>query len=79
MAEVGQYGCQEGEVEMIRSYIEDRIGPLTDEEFNLSCSVVKNYIYGELGGSARVELVRELMLHTAIKVRSYRLQAWKEA
>ena len=64
---------------MIRKYIEERIGPVTDEEFNLSCAVVKNYIYGEPGGSARVELVQELMLHTAIKVRSYRLQAWKEA
>lgn len=64
---------------MIREYIEDRIGPVTDEEFKISCAVVKNYIYGELGGSVRVELVRELMLHTAIKVRSYRLQAWKEA
>lgn len=61
---------------MIRKYIEDRIGPVTDEEFKLSCTVVKNYIYGELGGSARVELVRELM-HT-IKVRGYKLQAWKE-
>ena len=64
---------------MIREYIEDKLGPLTDEEFNLSCAVVKNYIYGELGGSVRVELVKELMLHTAIKVRSYTLQAWKEA
>ena len=64
---------------MIREYIENRLGPVTDEEFNLSCAVVKNYINGELGGSARVELVRELMLHTAIKVRSYKLQAWKEA
>lgn len=64
---------------MIRKYIEDRIGALTDEEFNLSCAVVKNYINGELGGSARVELVQELMLHTAIKMRGYTLQAWKEA
>ena len=64
---------------MIREYIEDKLGPLTDEEFKLSCAVVKNYIYGELGGSARIELVKELMLHTAIKVRSYKLQAWKEA
>lgn len=64
---------------MIRKYIEDRIGPVTDEEFNLSCAVVKNYIYGELGGSARIELVRELMLHTAVKIKNYKLQAWKEA
>ena len=64
---------------MIRKYIEERIGPVTDEEFKLSCTVVKNYIYGELGGSARVELVQELMLQTAIRVRSYKLQAWKEA
>ena len=39
---------------MIRKYIEERIGPVTDEEFKLSCAVVKNYINGELGGSARV-------------------------
>lgn len=64
---------------MIREYIESRLGPLTDEEFNLSCAVVKNYINGELGGSARVELVQELMLHTAVKIKNYRLQAWKEA
>ena len=64
---------------MIREYIEDKLGPLTDEEFKLSCTVVKNYIYGELGGSARIELVKELMLYTAIKVRGYKLQAWKEA
>ena len=64
---------------MIRKYIEDRIGPVADEEFKLSCAVVKNYINGELDGSARVELVQELMLQTAIKVRSYKLQAWKEA
>ena len=35
---------------MIREYIENRLGPVTDEEFNLSCAVVKNYILGELGG-----------------------------
>lgn len=64
---------------MIREYIEKMLGPVTDEEFKLSCDVVKNYINGELGGSARIELVKELMLHTAIKVRSYKLQAWKEA
>ena len=64
---------------MIRQYIEDRIGALTDEEFNLSGTIVKNYINGELGGSARVELVQELMLHTAIKMRGYKLEAWKEA
>ena len=64
---------------MIRKYIEDRIGPLTEEEFNLSCAVVKNYINGELGGSARVEVVQELMLDAATKVKSYTLQAWKEA
>ena len=64
---------------MIRKYIEDRIGPVTDEEFKLSCAVVKNYILGELGGSAKIELVKELMLHTAIKMRGYKLQAWKEA
>ena len=64
---------------MIRKYIEDRIGPLTDEEFKLSCAVVKNYINGEHGGSARVELVQELMLHTAVKIKNYKLQAWKEA
>ena len=64
---------------MIRKYIEDRIGPVTDEEFDLCGNIVMNYIRGELGGSARVELVQELMLHTAIKVRGYKLQAWKEA
>ena len=64
---------------MIRKYIEERIGPVTDEEFNLSCAVVKNYIYGELGGSARVEVVQELMLDATTKVKSYTLQAWKEA
>ena len=64
---------------MIRKYIEDRIGALTDEEFNLSCAVVKNYILGELGGSARVELVQELMLYTAVKIKNYKLEAWKEA
>ena len=64
---------------MIREYIEDKLGPLTDEEFKLSCAVVKNYINGELGGSVSLGLVKELMLHTAIKVRSYKLQAWKEA
>ena len=64
---------------MIREYIENRLGPVTDEEFNLSCAVVKNYIYGELGGSARVELVQELMLHTAVKIKNYKLEAWKEA
>ena len=64
---------------MIREYIQDKLGPLTDEEFNLSCAVVKNYIYGELGGSVSLGLVKELMLHTAIKVRGYKLQAWKEA
>ena len=64
---------------MIREYIENGLGPLTDEECNLSCAVVKNYILGELGGSARVEIERELMQHTAIKVRGYKLQAWKEA
>lgn len=64
---------------MIREYIEDKLGPLTDEEFKLSCAVVKNYILGELGGSARVEVVQELMLDAATKVKSYTLQAWKEA
>ena len=64
---------------MIRKYIEERIGPVTDEEFKLSCAVVKNYINGELGGSARVELVQELMLHAAVKIKNYKLQAWKEA
>ena len=64
---------------MIRKYIEERIGPVTDEEFNLSCAVVKNYINGELGGSARVEVVQELMLDATTKVKSYTLQAWKEA
>ena len=64
---------------MIQKYIEDRIGPVTDEEFKLVGAIVKNYINGELGGSARIELVKELMLHTAIKVRGYKLQAWKEA
>ena len=64
---------------MIRKYIEERIGPVTDEEFKLSCAVVKNYILGELGGSARIELVQELMLHTAIKIKNYKLEAWKEA
>ena len=64
---------------MIREYIENRLGPVTDEEFKLSGAVVKNQINGELGGSARIELVQELMLHTAIKVKSYTLQAWKEA
>lgn len=64
---------------MIREYIEKRIGPVTDEEFKLVGAIVKNYILGELGGSARIELVKELMLYTAIKVRGYKLQAWKEA
>jgi len=64
---------------MIRKYIEEKLGPVTDEEFNLSCSIVKNYILGELGGSARIQLVRGLMLHTAVKIKNYKLQAWKEA
>ena len=64
---------------MIRKYIEDKIGALTDEEFNLSGTIVKNYINGELGGSARVELVQELMLYTAVKIKNYKLEAWKEA
>lgn len=64
---------------MIQKYIEDRIGPMTDEEFKLVGAIVKNYILGELGGSARVELVQELMLHTAVKIKNYKLEAWKEA
>ena len=64
---------------MIRKYIEERIGPVTDEEFDLCGNIVMNYIRGELGGSVSLGLVKELMLHTAIKMRGYRLQAWKEA
>lgn len=64
---------------MIRQYLEERIGPVTDREFELAGSVVKRYILEELGGSVRIELMNELMLHVAARMKNYRLTAWAEA
>ena len=48
---------------MLREYLEKKVGFITEEEWREITDQVKEFIIKNLGGTANVELVKELLVH----------------
>ena len=63
---------------MIKEFLEDKLGMVSDMEFNFANRIVQNFISGELGGVADSEKIKELMLETIRRLRDYNLYRFEE-
>lgn len=63
---------------MIKEFLEEKIGIVSDMEFNFANRIVNNFILAELGGVADSEKIKELMLETICRLRDYNLYRFEE-
>lgn len=63
---------------MVKEFLEEKIGKITEKEFNFADRIVQNFISGELGGNTSEENKKNLMLETIRRLRDYNLYRFEE-
>lgn len=63
---------------MIKEFLKEKIGTVSDMEFNFADRIVQNFISGELGGYTSEENKKNLMLETIRRLRDYNLYRFEE-